>query len=238
MTSKAKRQSSALQQLLQSIQMLSCPSYSAAALLRVMSQVNGQVRRRQCLQTLLSDPVLISAVVFSGQSILLALLPLLERLLEQSSPDTPNLLRDEAQFMLLILSKYNQASAPLLAKDENCLDLFIRTLRNSTQQHPDIPSCQIYALEQVSPSWTRLTTRIKPTNCVSLQITKSFFSAVESEAVQQKLLSVMFDLLVENPSPLVAVTIGSVFKRVSGERGGSAISVVVLTSLKNHTQRL
>lgn len=36
--------------------------------------------------------------------------------------------------------------------------------------------------------------------------------------MQQKLLSVMFDLLVENPSPLVAVTIGSVFKRVSGER--------------------
>lgn len=36
--------------------------------------------------------------------------------------------------------------------------------------------------------------------------------------MQQKLLSVMFDLLVENPSPLLAVTIGSVFKRVSGER--------------------
>lgn len=105
--------------------------------------------------------VLIPDVVFSCQSILSALLPLLERLLEQSSPDTPNLLRDEAQFMLLILSKYNEASAPLLAKDENCLDLFIRALRNSTQQHPDIPSCQIYALEQVSPTWTWLKTRIK-----------------------------------------------------------------------------
>lgn len=55
MTSKATRQSSALQQLLQSIQLLSCPSYSAAALLRVMSQVNGQVRRRRCLQTLLKE---------------------------------------------------------------------------------------------------------------------------------------------------------------------------------------
>lgn len=54
------------------------------------------------------------------------------------------------------------------------------------------------------------------TNHVSLQITKSFFSAV-NETVQQKLLSVMFDLLVENPSPLVAVTISSVFKRVSRE---------------------
>lgn len=103
---------------------------------------------------------MISAVAFSCQSILLALLPLLERLLEQSSPYTHNLLRDEARFMLLILSKYNEASAPLLAKDENCLDLFIRALRISTQKHPDIPSCQIYALEQVSPISTWLTTRI------------------------------------------------------------------------------
>lgn len=53
------------------------------------------------------------------------------------------------------------------------------------------------------------------TNPVSLQITKSFFSGVEDEGVQQKLLSVMFDLLVENPSPLLAATISSVFKRVS-----------------------
>lgn len=72
--------------------------------------------------------------------------------MEQSSPDTPNLLRAEAQLMLLVLSKYNKASAPLLAQDQNCLDLFIRALRSSTQQHPNIPSCQIYALEQVSPT--------------------------------------------------------------------------------------
>uniref|UniRef100_H3BVV8 HEAT repeat-containing protein 1 n=1 Tax=Tetraodon nigroviridis TaxID=99883 RepID=H3BVV8_TETNG len=50
---------------------------------------------------------------------------------------------------------------------------------------------------------------------VNGQITKSFFSAIESETVQQKLLSVMFDLLAENPSPLVAITIGSVFKRIT-----------------------
>lgn len=52
--------------------------------------------------------------------------------------------------MHLVLGKYNEASAPLLAEDQNCLDLFIRALRASTQQHPDIPSCQICALEQVS----------------------------------------------------------------------------------------
>lgn len=57
--------------------------------------------------------------------------------------------------------------------------------------------------------------------------------------MQQKLLSVMFDLLVENPSPLVAVTIGSVFKRVSRERererDGSSMLMLILTSLKNQT---
>ncbi|XP_029695501.1 HEAT repeat-containing protein 1 [Takifugu rubripes] len=197
-TSKTK-QHPALQQLLQSIQVLCCPSYSAVALLRVMSQVNGQW-------------------------ILSALLPLLERLLEQSSPDTPNLLRAEAQLMLLILSKYNEASAPLLAQDQNCLDLFIRALRSSTQQHPDIPSCQIYALEQ---------------------ITKPFFSAVEDESVQQRLLSVMFDLLADNPSPLVAITINSVFKRISvdgqlvaNELAPTAPSSVSMTVQQSRRSRL
>lgn len=92
----------------------------------------------------------------TSQAVLSALLPVLDRLLEQSGPDAPTLLRDEAQLMQLVLRKYNEASAPLLAEDQNCLDLFVRALRTSTQQHPDIPSCQIFALEQV-----RLKTRIK-----------------------------------------------------------------------------
>lgn len=50
---------------------------------------------------------------------------------------------------------------------------------------------------------------------VSLQVTKPFFSALGDESVQQKLLSVMFDLLVESRSPLVSNTVGSVFKAVS-----------------------
>lgn len=83
------------------------------------------------------------------QSVLSSLLPVLDRFLEQSGPDTPALLRAEAQLMQLVLGKYNEASAPLLAEDQNCLDLFIRALRTSTQQHPDISSCQIFALEQV-----------------------------------------------------------------------------------------
>ncbi|XP_039991801.1 HEAT repeat-containing protein 1 [Xiphias gladius] len=164
-----KKLQTSLQQLLRSVQTPCCPSYSAASLLRALSHVNGK-------------------------SVLSALLPVFDRLLEQSGPDTPSLLRAEAQLMQLLLGKYNEASAPMLAEDRNCLDLFIRALRTSTQPHPDIPSCQVIALEQ---------------------ITKPFFSALGDEKVQQKLLSVMFDLLVESRSPLVATTISSVFKGVA-----------------------
>lgn len=73
---------------------------------------------------------------------------------------------------------------------------------------------------------------------VSLQITKPFFSAVGDEKLQQKLLSVMFDLLVDSRSPLVSNTISSVFKGVRqnpSERGQSGrvqsgdVSLSVLT---------
>ncbi|KAM7370301.1 hypothetical protein PAMP_009861 [Pampus punctatissimus] len=161
-----KKLQSSLQQLLQSVQTPCCPAYSAASLLRALSHINGQ-------------------------SVLSALLPVLDRLLEQSGPDTPTLLRAETQLIQLVLGKYNETSAPLLAADQNCLDLFVRALRTSTLPHPNTPSCQVIALEQ---------------------ITKSFFSALGDEKVQQKLLSVMFDLLVESRSPLVANTVSSIFK--------------------------
>ncbi|KAM9838096.1 HEAT repeat-containing protein 1 [Aulostomus maculatus] len=166
--SQQKQLRSSMQQLLQSVQTPCCPSYSASSLLQALSHV-------------------------SGQSVLLALLPVLDRLL-QSGPDTPPLLQDEAKLMQLVLGKYNEASAPLLAEDQNSLDLFIKALRTSTVPYPGIPSCQIIALEQ---------------------ITKSFFAALGDEKVQQKLLSVMFDLLAEGRSPLVANTISSVFKGIA-----------------------
>lgn len=93
-------------------------------------------------------PLTSSSSSSSSQSELSSLLPVLDRLLE-TGPDTPALLQAEAQLLQLVLGKYNEASAPLLAKDQNCLDLFIRALKTSTQQHAGIPSCQIIALEQV-----------------------------------------------------------------------------------------
>ncbi|XP_062234895.1 HEAT repeat-containing protein 1 isoform X2 [Platichthys flesus] len=164
--SQQQKLQASMQQLLLSVQTPCCPSYSAAVLLRALSHVNGQ-------------PVLST------------LLPVLDRLLEQSGPDTPTLLRAEATLIQLILGKYNEASAAMLPEDQTCLDLFIRALKTSTQPHPDIASCQISALEQ---------------------ITKSFFLALGEEKVQQKLLTVIFDVLLESKSPLVANTVSSIFK--------------------------
>ncbi|KAM4623532.1 HEAT repeat-containing protein 1 [Polymixia lowei] len=168
-----KKQLSSLMQLLQCIQASGCPSYTAITLLQALAQVNGE-------------------------AVLSTLLPVLERLLEQSGLDTPTLLRNETQLMQLVLGKFNEAAAPLLVKDPGCLELFVRTLRTAAQPYPDIPSFQIMALEQV---------------------TKQFFSALEDEKIQQKLLGAMFDLLVESRSPLISNTINSVFKglAVDGE---------------------
>lgn len=116
----------------------------------------------------------------SSQSELSSLLPVLDRLLE-TGPDTPALLQAEAQLLQLVLGKYNEASAPLLAKDQSCLDLFIRALKTSTQQHAGIPSCQIIALEQVRranpPIGGRGLTLPKCTLTVMLSIFYSVFTS-------------------------------------------------------------
>ncbi|XP_029933931.1 HEAT repeat-containing protein 1 isoform X2 [Myripristis murdjan] len=167
--SQQKKLQASMEQLLQIIQAPGCPSYTACTLLSALGQVNGE-------------------------SVLSALLPLLDRLLEQSGPEPPTLLRHEAQLLQLVLGKYNEAAAPLLAKNQACVDLLVRALRTSARPHADIPSFQITALEQ---------------------ITKPFFSALPDEKVQQRLLAVMFDLLVESRNPLVANTVSSVFKAIA-----------------------
>ncbi|XP_007565302.1 HEAT repeat-containing protein 1 [Poecilia formosa] len=158
---KAKSRQGKLQDALQQLLNSRCPTYTASTLLEALSSVNGK-------------------------SVLSTLLPTLEHLLVQTCPDTPSLLQSETQLLRLVLGKFNEASAPLLAEDENCMDLFVRALKLDT--------CQIFALEQ---------------------ITKPFFSALGDEKAQQKLLSVMFDLLAEGRSTLVANTVGSVFKAIA-----------------------
>ncbi|KAG1960415.1 ARM repeat superfamily protein [Pimephales promelas] len=128
------------------------------------------------------------------QPILAILLPAVERLLEQCAPDSCTFLPDEAHLLKLLLSKFNETSAPLLVKDPRCLEIFIRALGTSAKPYPTMPSFQIIALEQ---------------------ITKPFFTALGDEKIQQKILSVLFDLLVGNKNPACAQTISSVFKMIA-----------------------
>ncbi|RVE59903.1 hypothetical protein OJAV_G00193470 [Oryzias javanicus] len=102
--SELQRLESSLQQLLQSVQTPSCPSYTASAVLQALSLINGQ-------------------------SVLSNLLPVLDRLLQQAEQDGPYLLQTETQLLQLILKKYNQESAQLLTRNPKCLDLFTKALR-------------------------------------------------------------------------------------------------------------
>ncbi|XP_072523688.1 HEAT repeat-containing protein 1 [Salminus brasiliensis] len=159
----------AIEQLLQCVQAPDCPSYMAKVLLRALRDVNGE-------------------------SVLSILLPAVERLLEQCSPDTAVFLLDEALFLQLLLGKYTEASAGLLSRDARSLELFVTAMRTSSRLYPHIASFQIIALEQ---------------------ITKPFFAALGDEKIQQRILGVMFDLLVDSKTPACSQTINSVFKGIA-----------------------
>ncbi|XP_058262423.1 HEAT repeat-containing protein 1 isoform X1 [Hemibagrus wyckioides] len=158
----------AIEQLLQCVRSPDCPSYIAKVLLRALQGVNGEL-------------------------VLAILLPAMERLLEQCAPDNPVFLPDEALFLQLLLGKYNEASAPLLARDARSLELFITALGTSFKPYSHMDSFQIIAMEQ---------------------ITKSFFVTLGDENIQQRVLGVLFDLLVDNKNPTCSQTINSVFKAI------------------------
>uniref|UniRef100_A0A671Q1S7 HEAT repeat-containing protein 1 n=1 Tax=Sinocyclocheilus anshuiensis TaxID=1608454 RepID=A0A671Q1S7_9TELE len=158
-----------IEQLLQCVQLPCCPAYTCKTLLRALQDIHGE-------------------------PILAVLLPAVERLLEQCAPDSCTFLPDEAHLLQLLLSKFSEASAPILVKDPRCLEVFIRALGTSAKPYPTMPSFQIIALEQ---------------------ITKPFFTALGDEKIQQKIISVLFDLLVGNKNPACAQTINSVFKVIA-----------------------
>ncbi|KAL4640133.1 HEAT repeat-containing protein 1 [Arapaima gigas] len=155
-------------QLLSCVQTLDCPSYTARSLLQLLREVNGE-------------------------AVLEALLPAIERLLDQSGPDGPTFLKDEALLLQLLLGKYNVQAAPLLARNKGSLECFVRAMGIALEPFPCMPSFQLVALEQ---------------------ITKPFFAALEDDKVQQRLLAVMFNLLVDCKNPLCAQTISGVFKSI------------------------
>nr|XP_010305092.1 PREDICTED: HEAT repeat-containing protein 1 [Balearica regulorum gibbericeps] len=166
--SQKKKLSEALESILDCVQNPIFPSYVARNLMKILHEVHGEM-------------------------ILSHLLPVLDRLLEKVFKKPEAMLKDEVVLLHLILGKFNEYSATLLCKNQQSLDLFIRSLHAAKKMYEEIPPFQITALGQ---------------------ITKPFFAAV-SEMVQQKLLKVLFDLLLNCKNPLCAQTISSVFKGIS-----------------------
>ncbi|NXG68188.1 HEAT1 protein, partial [Baryphthengus martii] len=167
--SQKKKLLEALESILDCVQNPILPSYIARNLMKTLHNVHGEM-------------------------ILSHLLPALDRLLEKVFKKPEAMLKDEVVLLHLILGKFNEYSATLLCKNQQSLDLFIKSLHAAKKIYEEIPAFQITALGQ---------------------ITKPFFAAVSDGMVQQKLLKVLFDLLLNCKNPLCAQTISSVFKGIS-----------------------
>ncbi|KAF1658220.1 HEAT repeat-containing protein 1, partial [Aptenodytes patagonicus] len=167
--SQKKKLLEALESILDCVQNPIFPSYVARNLMKILHEVHGEM-------------------------ILSHLLPALDRLLEKVFQKPEAMLKDEVVLLHLILGKFNEYSATLLCKNQQSLDLFIKSLHAAKKIYEEIPPFQITALGQ---------------------ITKPFFAAVSDGMVQQKLLRVLFDLLLNCKNLLCAQTISSVFKGIS-----------------------
>ncbi|KAL7987540.1 hypothetical protein Chor_006459 [Crotalus horridus] len=139
----------------------------------------------------------------NGSAVLLSLLPLLDRLLEKAF-GTGQMLKDEALLLHLVLGKYNEHSATLLCTSQECLHLFLKALHASQEVYQGLHPFQITALGQ---------------------ITKPFFAALPDGKVQQRILGVLFDLLLNCKNLHCAQTISSVFKGISVEAGQISIEL-------------
>ncbi|KAB1271244.1 HEAT repeat-containing protein 1 [Camelus dromedarius] len=127
-------------------------------------------------------------------TVLSQLLPMIEQLLDKIQKEPTAVLKDEAIALHLSLGKYNEYSASLLHKDPKSLDIFIKAVHTTKELYAGMPAVRITALGK---------------------ITKPFFAAVSDERVQQKLLCVLFDLLVNCKDARCAQTVSSVFKGIS-----------------------
>ncbi|XP_035755575.1 HEAT repeat-containing protein 1 [Egretta garzetta] len=167
--SQKKKLLEALESILDCVQSPIFPSYVARNLMKILHEVHGEM-------------------------ILSHLLPALDQLLEKVFKEPEAMLKDEVVLLHLILGKFNEYSATLLCKNQQSLDLFIKSLHAAKKIYEKIQPFQITALGQ---------------------ITKPFFAAVSDGMVQQKLLKVLFDLLLNCKNPLCAQTISSVFKGIT-----------------------
>lgn len=129
----------------------------------------------------------------NSEMVLSELLPAIDRLLEKASNEPAALVKDEYLLLRLLICKYNQHSAALLCKDPHSLELFVKALNAGKTLHQGMPSFQIMALEQ---------------------ITKPFFAAIADGKVQQRILGVLFDLLLNCKNPLCAQVATNAFKSI------------------------
>ncbi|XP_058398947.1 HEAT repeat-containing protein 1 isoform X3 [Diceros bicornis minor] len=130
----------------------------------------------------------------NSEMVLSQLLPMVEQLLEKIQKEPTAVLKDEAIVLHLTLGKYSEYSASLLHKDPKSLDIFIKAVHTTKELYTGMPTIQITALEK---------------------ITKPFFASISDEKVQQKLLRMLFDLLVNCKNSHCAQTVSSVFKGIS-----------------------
>nr|XP_033791447.1 HEAT repeat-containing protein 1 [Geotrypetes seraphini] len=130
----------------------------------------------------------------NGEAVLSQLLPTIGRLLERVKDEPMMILKDEAILLHLLLQKFHPRSAGLLSKEPHSLELFITALQTMKALHHGLPTIQITALGQ---------------------FTKQFFASIKEGKIQQKLLGVLFDLLLNCKNPLCAQTVSSVFKGIS-----------------------
>ncbi|XP_004712243.1 HEAT repeat-containing protein 1 [Echinops telfairi] len=130
----------------------------------------------------------------NNEVVLSHLLPMIEKLLEKMQKEPTAVQKDEAIVLHLALGKYNEYSASLLHKDPLSLELFIKAVHTAEEFGIGMPTVQIAALGK---------------------ITKPFFAAIADEKVQQRLLGMMFDLLVNCKNTHCAQTVSSVFKGIS-----------------------
>lgn len=79
----------------------------------------------------------------------MVILPPLDLLLDQFGSDFPVLEGDEGLLMQLLLGKYNEQSAPLLAREPRSLEVLLKAMGISAQPYSTLPSVQVMALEKV-----------------------------------------------------------------------------------------
>uniref|UniRef100_A0A4W4GBE1 HEAT repeat-containing protein 1 n=1 Tax=Electrophorus electricus TaxID=8005 RepID=A0A4W4GBE1_ELEEL len=187
-------------------ELISDPSYLSQALGRLyeeaMSSGKSGTRLLAAVEQLLrcvqspDCPCYVATVLLqalrdvNGEFVLSTLLPAMERLLEQRASDAAPLLPDEALLLSLLLGKYTASAAPLLTRHPRSLELFLTALGTSSAPRPGI------------------TTWLIP-------ITKPFFAALADEKVQQRILGVLFDVLVDTKDPACSQTLSSVFKGIT-----------------------